>query len=409
MTTSEAESADAIAATDPATRRGRFARTTRAPLDEFRIVAGAALLAHFAQHFRDTVPLLAWSGLYDPRLAGEGWPVRASWLGGGLSPTALHGFFALAMALAAAVALGIAPRACSAVLYGMAVLTYWAIFPIAELDDCLANATTLYLALMPVGASLCVLPGRRRPQAGASMAVTIFLGLITVVYLTDGLGTFASDRPLASGLTRLIPIAFVLPVPGLRLVGIALQMVLHGYWIATTHDVFANVVLAASGLLFWGQTGHHDVSRRRPLDAGAIVGAACAAILVFDQLMRLPGPGVIAARSSRVVADLGLLVDRPFEPDEHREGRSLAVVAEGTGPRERIDASDGRRARRLLAAISANDDVLRLSLAASVARRHCLEQGYWGQVASLVATDAGGDHRIIEFECGADGALSALR
>lgn len=392
-------------------RKWWLAQRAPGPVDGFRLVAGAALFVHFGGHLSGSVPFLAWSGIYDPRFLGPGWWVRVSWLASGLSPTELQLFFASAMLLALAVAVGVAPRASAAALFCMSVATYWAIFPVADLSDYLASVTTLFLTLMPVGRACTLFDASRLSSARTvpGSAVTMFLVQIAFVYLSGGLGAFSStegDR-YAQAATRAIPIAFILPVPGLRFLGVTLQLCAHGYWIAKSHLIFANVILAASGILFWGEVEDDAHSRPWVMDGGAVVGALYALTVLVAEGDSLVG--VPAAPAVHVLADLGLL-PRRIEPLPET-GDSLSVVVKDTGERVGACSMDGLRQRRLAAYFGPNHDAgpMRLSVSSAIAERHCREKGYWGQVGSLVWSDEAGDHPIVEFECGSGGSLAQLR
>jgi hypothetical protein len=413
MSAASSASPAAVVETRGATGTWWLVRRAPAALHRFRCLAGAALFVHFAGHLSDTVPVLAWSGVFDARLPESSSAIGPSGLGAGLSPTGLELVFGLAMLLAAAIALGVLPRVAAAGLFGISVATYRAIFPIAALDDYLANVTTLFLALIPSGCG-AVFRTRRTPSAAVrgsvcGVAATTFLTAILFVYLSGGLGEFSSTTAggrYAEIATRMIPLAFIIPVPGSRAFGVAMQLALHGYWMSKTDSVFANLILPASGLLFWGQI--EDATGPRPMvDAGAIIGILCVVTAAAAEGSVLMGGR--ASPAIRVFADVGLL-PRKLGPMPNVKG-VLLVVEGGSGKRLDIYRPDGPRRRRMIAHFERNrdSDPLRMSLSSSIARRHCRQQGYWGQVGSLVWSDEEGDVPMIEFECGAGGSLANLR
>jgi hypothetical protein len=390
-----------------------LARRSPVALNRFRRAAGIALALHFAEHFVRTVPLLAWSGLYDRGLLGPGAAAQPSWLGAGLSPHGLRLVFLSAMLLGVALASGVAPRASAAALFGISVALYSAIFPLVGLSDYLANLTTLFLVLLPANGRSDWL-GKLRPSRVAAgrpvsgVAATVLLTAIALVYLSGGLREFstASGGRVADAATRMIPIAYILPVPGLRVVGVALQVGLHGYWMATTHATFANLILAASGILFWGEV-------ERPAPRGPVIDAGAVIAVLFAGTAAIAGAslayGMRSAPAVHVLTDLGLLPRMMDAPAA--SGASLSIVDKESGERLPAVSRGGPLFRRLVARLQGDGDAdpMRLSLAASIARRHCKQTGYWGKVSSLVWSDQRGDHPVIEVECGSGGSLSRLR
>jgi hypothetical protein len=204
----------------------------------------------------------------------------------------------------------------------------------------------------------------------------------------------------------MIPVAFVLPVAGLRLLGVGFQLGLHAYWMGKTHSVLPNVILAASGVLFWGEA---ESRARRPwaIDTGCVIALLGVGATVFAD-----GAATIGLRASpaaRVLADVALF---PYPmPAPHSPAGSLSIVVKNNAARIPVPSAGESRGKRLLAYFdrAREPEPMRLGIAASIAQRYCRERGYWGQVGSLVWSDDAGDRPIVEFECGTGGTVSHLR
>jgi len=387
------------------------------PLEVFRIAAGSALCAHFALHFAQTVELLAFAGVYDATIAGL--PVEPGWLGSGLAPWTLRCVFGAGMLCAAAVALGIAARVAAGLLYALCVLTYAAIFPVAGLDDQLANLSALFLVLLPVGTRLCLSASRpRRTRAERAtvpgLSAALLLVQLSVVYLgtrpAELLGEGAAGSRAAELALRAIPLAFVLPVPYLSAVGLLLQLGVHGYGLAHGQAVLANLVLLASGVLFWGER-ETRAPRRLRFDAGAVVAAACIALSAVFVLAPELGVPARSEAATRILADAGLLPP-PGQPSSE-PGRLVVSIRDPDGRehRRRLHPAGGAHTRRWLGRLAGGEAerVLSASFAAAAARRHCRGRGYLGQTGRLIWAAAGRERELAQFECGPAGALARFR
>ena len=405
---------DQAIALAPASAPARWwlAWRTPGPVDAFRAVAGVTLVAHFAVLARDTLPAMTRvvAGLSEGAGADPRQVVRPWLIDGGLSASALHGVFVGAIALAVLTGVGIAPRATAIALLAVSVAIYRAIYPIADESDFFANVTALFLVSMPAGGTFAPFrPRARRSAKVPGTPVTILLVAITACYISgQPLGQLAgADAPesvrLAAAAARFVPIAFVLPVPGLRWVAVGAQLLVHGYLLATGHAALPNVVLAASALLFWGDAV--DGSEAWTLDVGAAVGALAVAGLILGAV--LPRGVEQAAAAQRVLADLGLLPPPPAPAPHLGLARHLAVVDEASHRRQPLEG--GPTWQRVVDRISSDDSTGRLSLAVSVARGYCREQGNEGLVGALVWSADGADHHLFDFDCSTGGALYRVR
>jgi hypothetical protein len=387
-------------------------RRAAAPLDRFRVVIGLALVAHFADLLRNTAPLLVGSGLYDPAFVDQASVTRSSPLAAGLSLPELDAVFAFGMVLAVCVAIGAGARVCAAMLYVISLATYWAVGPVADLGDQLACVAPLFLVLLPASPTLRPrgLGPRRRtgpPARLPGMSTTALLLLVMFVYFHGALIDPAAPdgvRRVATVL-RFLPIAFLLPVPGLAALGVGVQLAAHAYLAIETQAVFPHLVLAATGLLFWGEVDQG--ATEWVADAGCVLSVGYVALFVAAAVLPLGALGAAGARTLRLAADLGAVSKRAVSGA--RPAGLLAVVTLDRNATNRRPL--GARLGRAFGEAWGGDKAspIDLSLATAAARRFCASDEYWGRAGSIVWSAADGDHTIVEFECGMAGSLSAIR
>lgn len=413
---SAATSTAALRADRALSRRFWLIERSAASLVRFRVLAACGLSVHFAAHWLETPALFGWS--FPEALALLGQSSSEAWTSA-LSPRALSLLFGCAVGLAISIALGVAPRACAALLYVISIVSYRIFFPIAGLDDYLANVTTLFLILMPSGRAARP-PSRgwraqtsTAAQSVSGIAAAVFLSFVILIYLTSGFGQLTAHDtlgPVFDTVVRLLPAAFVLPVSGLCTLGVALQLAIHAYLGLTTSSLFANIILAASGALFYGER-ERPPGGARLFDAGAVVallGAAIGAVLVAGALL---GQSAVLGPATRAFFDAGLLPAPRGAPFSEDARLSISVSDVGTEHRRTIPfPSQGRLARRLVARIGNEASRrTRLALASAVVRAYCREQGYLSQQGVLTWSGGGSERLLAEFECGPDGTLSAIR
>jgi hypothetical protein len=388
----------------------------------FRLAIGLALAAHFVRHLVETVPLLAGNPSYEPIPIANPLAARGSWLAQGLSPEMLHALFGVAVLLALALGLGIASRVCAASLLAVAIFTYWAVLPVAFVDDQVVIVAAFAIAVLPTGAGP---PGgktkprdRARPPAHGGAVIVLSLGVLTV-YASGSLGALSgadpSMYPLVTMVGRGVAIAMLTPNPALRLVGLVLQVGLHGYLAVRTPAALTNAVLAATCLLLRdGMLPRSAAPIPWRLDAGGATAAAFSIVWLLAVGSHRVGLDAGFQGPRHLIGDIGLL---PLSLDP-RTLDSLIVTdsraahdQDGSAPWDGESYAFPRGLRQqLLAAQLASSPwpPMRLAIAQALARRHCRERGHDGLRANLTVMDASGSKPIVDFGCGPDGALAYL-
>lgn len=347
-------------------------RATREPRTprRFRAAAGVVLAFQFAKHIVETAPLLAAGSLYEPNLLRD-LPTHGAQLADALSAPALRALFCIPVLLALAIAFDVWPRLCAAGVGLVAVATYWVLWPAAYVDDSAAIGLALWTLLLPVAA---------RDQPGASVPALAVNALLVQVLLGDFAGAVGplsglAGDPLRWSTMALRAAAVLLLCPNglLVLLGMGIQIGVHGYLAWTTPAHVFNLALGAGSLLFWGDAPPAG-ARRRPIDAGAVGAVAAvwlAACVVVYQIGLRRGPFEAAAR---VFGDLGLsppngvptpdLPHVPLQVQSRADGR-------GSNPRVYDIVAAGVRAQLLATHLSRSGDPAREAIAAALAAAHC--------------------------------------
>ena len=175
------------------------------PLDLFRIGGGTTLFVYFCHAWRQAGDFSAPGGLIDHRLCARLFPpTRWSLFQPGMSGRAVRAAFACACLASLAVVAGFQPRAAAAFLFLVAASTYRRNVLVAYLDDALVHILCLWLALLPVGATLTAadllaLAGGPADDDAGRLAATVpgdatraFMANMALVYVVAGLYKFAS-------------------------------------------------------------------------------------------------------------------------------------------------------------------------------------------------------------------------
>jgi hypothetical protein len=380
----------------------------------YRSVLGVALAAHFVEQALETVPWISETSLFGAA-SPSGWPY--SWLSGAPPPLVLRGIFISCAFLGVLAALGLGTRLAASVLYAVAVLNYWAILPLATLDDYIANLGALMLLILPSDQAFRIQLGSRTraPQAYVVPRAAVIVLAFCVLCLYAAArpaGLVGWDTPggnLLAPAFQLLAVALVASIAALRVPVLLVQISVHIYLLFATSLYTTNIVLAGTGVLFWGQVPWRgDI--RMVVDGGTVV---CVALLVFVGLGlvyravdRRPEPsrvlqlassiGVFPAHGRPPPAPHGSLIVRAH--DFHGQDRVIAFRTEDV------------RSRMLVSRLASMDskNPMVLGLATAAARRYCQNDGYSGQIGTLVFRTSA-DRQIIEFECADGGELAHIR
>ena len=172
-----------------------LAPTDALPLDLFRIAVGLLAVAYLLRAAFEAPYFSSPDGLIDHELSEEIFPYTIQplfrpWMTIGL----VRAILGVSCLLAFGIVFGIAPRICAFVLYVVVACWYRFHFLTIYVDDSLLHLWLLWVALMPVGATLTVgswfrgrpeLAGWAKQQVpGAS--VRLFLGNIALMYFVAG-------------------------------------------------------------------------------------------------------------------------------------------------------------------------------------------------------------------------------
>lgn len=277
------------------------------PVDAFRSIVGGLLTLYFVRSTLDVLPLLR-AGFFDWALAES--PLSSFY------PFVLSGRAILAVAIA----FGVAPRLCAALLLLCGATLSVRLGELIHLDDWTANIACFWLALFPVGHSLRL--SRLWKTNAAIPTVARVPGLVVALFLTHVL-TFYVNVPLWTKLsplwapTPLVPLAacaipalYVLPSVSARRLAALLQIGLHSYLLFVAGEPLTHGTLLASALLFWGERAPQG----RPLPAPPKIELRGALAASYTSLLALwlISSGLKAAElnqlTSHVLRDVGLHV-----------------------------------------------------------------------------------------------------
>jgi hypothetical protein len=400
------------------------------PWRPFRALAGALLALHYALHVRFTAGLMGPDGVWQGAGAGSG--TLFGWLSAAelrLGTGALQALFGLGVVLGAAIAIGLAPRVCAAVLLVLGAVTYQALQPVVTLDDYFAQATAFWVILLPAvgttgasgvagasgrtGAAAVQAAGRRTPTlAGwSSLACLAFLFAVFLQYCLEspGLGPAACISIFTAAACAMAPIGVwraVAAVPAVVALSIIAQLPGSAVGCGLALTLAGWALVDVSG---WGS--HRLEPRARTVDLNTGVGCAAVALVALHGLAGLGRVPMILRSTGLVLADMGL----PWTPAVGTRGLATAALdvefdAEGRGdvPFERLGVLN----RRLQALLPLLDDATpatettRTALLRRLVTRHCLDakspaDGSPGQM-SLVR-DGKALRPTAWFQCRTDG------
>ena len=279
--------------------RARLGGTTPAvPLDLFRLAAGLLVCAYFVDLLREAPDFSHPDGLIDHALSQElYWFTRLSVLQPGVSPAAIDALLVAGLLSAALLTLGVRPRTCATLCFAIAVSVQRWNFLVYYADDMVVQLLLFWLMFLPTGHTLR--PGwRASPEPAGWRAARVpafqlklFLANVLLVYAVAGLTKLTSPMWLSgTALYAILKLPFArMPdvwdsemLPLLRVLsytalateitlplllcasrdavcraGVVLQLGFHAGTVALVGIPYANLGLAASGLLFL----HQDIAR----------------------------------------------------------------------------------------------------------------------------------------------------
>jgi hypothetical protein len=255
-------------------------------VDAFRIIAGLVIVAHFVQ---------------EPRfLEGEA-REPVAWLGA----RALLGL---------CVALGLAPRACAAVLVCISVATYRWLGPETGVAGALAEALAFWVVLLPCGQTLTIQGARswrswldRPVSRWAPAACCTFFALFGASL--DGVDP--TESPAGVSWFLVSAGCLVAPVGAWRILGVvaaAIGLWNHGYLVPTT---VAGATSAALLCLLAGTIGLRRIKNGRPrppmaLRAEGAIGACVAILLAGELAAERLGMPAVAGSAGAILETAGL-------------------------------------------------------------------------------------------------------
>jgi hypothetical protein len=416
----------ARASTNPSALARGATATSEVPalaLDAFRAALGVLLALHYGSHARWTPAVLelwwpppsgaqtifeAWARAL-PRMGIEGTRI---WFGFG----ALGGSF---------VALGVAPRACAALLLAISATSLAALGPAATLDDALASLLAFWIALSPVGATLTVARLRDwRTWADRRVGPGFLWGGLTfgAVLLTE-ISFWSRGSPLVARLGVFGAAAWLLATSG----GVRGATVILAASAFGTLCGSPGTTLACGAALAWCGLGLGlGTMRRRSRNANdraapsfglaAALGACVATLLVLHGLALSLGARALAGSTRAVLAALGVPASAPPLVKEPRTP-PVDLGFAPTGDDRIVPAGLDPRNRRLQSLLRLLDDPAsqtkpaRWVLVRNLVAGRCLDREREGPsfLEDLVLLQAGrATRRIVSFECGAPGTETRL-
>ena len=295
--------------------------TPAVPLDLFRLAAGLLVCAYFVDLLREAPEFSHPDGLIDHALSQElYWFTRLSVLQSGVSAAAVDALLAAGLLSAALLTLGVRPRTCAAVCFTIAVSVQRWNFLVYYADDMVVQLLLFWLMFLPTGHTLH-LGWRARPEPAGWRAARVpafqlklFLANVLLVYAVAGLTKLTSQMWLSgTALYAILKLPFarmpdvwdseMLPLlrvlnyaalateitlpfllcasrDGVRRAGVVLQLGFHAGTVALVGIPYANVGLAASGLLFL----HQDLARALRLPPATDVAGRAPSLTLAQRL-----------------------------------------------------------------------------------------------------------------------------
>ena len=213
-------------------------------VDMFRVLAGLLVLAYFLRHIAEIGLYHGADSLVPHAASRAAFPFTWQPLFPAIASTSwITAVYVLSCALAVAIVLGVRPRTCALVLYGIVVATYRHDFLVMFVDDVIVHLVLFWLVLLPVGSTLRAPDLVRAPKAAIARwrratvrgtSVRLFLGNLALLYFVAGTSKWTS--PLwrsgdALYAVAKLPMSFVADVitpswaPALRVLNAATMVV----------------------------------------------------------------------------------------------------------------------------------------------------------------------------------------
>jgi hypothetical protein len=345
---------------------------------------------------------------------------------GELPAPALRVVLGAGVALSGMITLGLWPRWCACLLFLLAATTHRALAPLTSPDDAFARLLALWLALLPVGRALTIVPPRRDLPAGApalGVGLLAIFALATYIDVGAAIRSVGSMWPAVAGAAAAA--SLIAPGRGWRSLGVVPAALcawqlhrlggasLTGGALLACHAVIA-IVPALGGPAEAGPAPRGSA----PLDAPAAVAVSALLLHATHSVASAAGLASVAGASDAVLAQVGLGPAPWRVPEERRrdlafrlarpDGEAAAPGApKKAGAAGVVDPSDDHVQLLfiMLAAPSAPEPV-RLSAARGLVARRCRVAPDEASPGELLVTADGlaeFARAVAWFDCG-DGA-----
>ena len=388
-------------------------------VDAFRILAGAALTAHFVVAARDLPVAVGQRGLY---AAGE------DPSGGSLAHAAfvwLDAYVSWArvvtsagLLLSVAILLGIAPRLCAFALFLVSTWIHRVAFAVSTLDDSVVVVVAFWLCLRPIGKTLNV-AGIGRQERWRETRVEGWTSLLFVTHLLllqTNLTLWRAYAPTwyAAGPLELpfllVGACFLLPGRIARLLGIVAWVALHVALGLRSGLLFTHAAAVSAALLLCA-TRDASIGHRpsiHPFSANAVAGAV---LLVLELILQVnvlwrptsaAEPRSWALATGKLLSDVGL---RVTASGVRLPPRPFPLRFESASATEEVRVA-GQRSEMLLARLTqprAADDNVAVAVVQAAARVHCRDHSTETGTIWLVRDELGVPNvQVADYQCDAD-------
>jgi hypothetical protein len=376
-------------------------------VDVYRVLVGLLLCEYFVTWFVQLPGLWPEGATRALRLFEL---TRALGLSASLGITRF--WFAGSALLAAALAVGVRPRACAALLLASCVMLSRGLFPITTLDDHVACVASFWLCLLPTGRTLTWSSWKtrdhwHREQVEGWTACALMVHVILLLVDADLWREYSPSPavgPVQAATLCVVAGCLVIPSIAVRCLGVA-GLCLVSFWLARFTELrFAHAFIAASAALFWGAPRAQGT--RFALTVPAAAGC-CALVLSACLFVASKARADAVAQSiAQPLWHLGLL-PRPSGQKRAATKRLLQLRSDASaGKRIELLAADlapGIRAellRSCLAQRSATSHETRAKLTRALIELRCADAG--PETGELWLKDPSEATALAWYECGTD-------